>query len=53
MQIHGYRNDRYRAAVRPEDKYSWFLKPWLDWVNSGSKRDKDGKPIIENKEATA
>lgn len=53
MQIHGYGNDCYRAAVRPEDKYSWFLKPWLDWVNSGSKRDKDGKPIIENKEATA
>lgn len=53
VQIHGYKNERYPAAVRPEDKYSWFLKPWLDWVNSGSRRDKDGKPLIENKEATA
>lgn len=53
VQIHGYRNEHYKGAVSAVEKYAWFLEPWLDWANGGSKRDKDGKPIIENKEATA
>lgn len=52
-QIHGYRNEGYGAKVSMRDKYAWFLDPWLEWVNSGSKRDKAGKPIMDNKEATA
>lgn len=52
-QIHGYRNEGYGAKVSMRDKYAWFLGPWLEWVNAGSKRDKAGKPIMDNKEATA
>lgn len=52
-QIHGYRNEGYGAKVSMRDKYAWFLDPWLEWVNAGSKRDKAGKPVMENKEATA
>lgn len=53
QQIHGYRNEAYGAKVSMRDKYACFLDPWLEWVNSGSKRDKAGKPIMDNKEATA
>lgn len=53
QQIHGYRNEGYGAKVSMRDKYAWLLDPWLEWVNAGSKRDKAGKPVIENKEATA
>lgn len=65
MQIHGYRNEGYarregeREAVNPRVRYAWFLDTWLDWVNSGSKRDRDGNPVLpeskktEKKERTA
>ena len=52
MQIHGYRNEGYanrkgeREAVNPRVRYAWFLDVWLDWVNAGSKRDKDGNPVL-------
>lgn len=49
-QIHGYRNEGYafgqREKVSPRERFAWFLDPWLEWVNSGSKRDKQGQPIL-------
>lgn len=55
MQVHGYKNERYTHAVSARVKYDWFLSIWMQWLKAGSKRDKDGKPIIpENrKEQTA
>ena len=53
-QVHGYRNDLYKNAVRPMDRYEWFFSVWLDWLRHGSKRDKNGRPILpETKENTA
>lgn len=46
LQIHGYRNEGYRHAVPPKKKFAWFLDPWLDWVNRGSERDRDGAPVL-------
>lgn len=46
QQIHGYRNEGYKNAVSPRKKYAWFLDVWLDWVNHGSERDKDGLPVL-------
>ncbi len=55
VQIHGYRNDMYsETAPNPEERYAWFLSVWMDWLRSGSKRDKNGKPILpEGMERTA
>lgn len=62
-QVHGYKNEGYakgeeREAVRPSNRYAWFLEAWLGWVNAGSQRDSDGRPVlpgetIEKKERTA
>lgn len=55
VQIHGYKNESYCAGrVSPEDKYGWFLDIWFDWLRHGSKRSKDGKPVLPaGKEKTA
>jgi hypothetical protein len=63
QQIHGYRNEGYlkpqediarKNKARPETKYKWFLDIWKEWVKNGSRRDKDGKPVMINeKEKTA
>lgn len=55
VQIHGYRNDMYsKTAPKPKERYAWFLSVWMDWLRSGSRRDKNGKPILpEGKERTA
>lgn len=52
-QIHGYRNEglyttKGRFTPDPREKYRSFLDPWLDWVKAGSKRKKDGTPIVPN-----
>ena len=52
-QIHGYRNEAYDRAVSMREKYAWFLNPWLEWVNAGSKRDGSGSPIINEEVKTA
>lgn len=62
-QIHGYRNETYlkdkvwdkrKIGAMPEVKYKWFLDVWKAWVKAGSRRDKDGRPILpKNKEKTA
>ena len=52
-QIHGYMNERYRPSASQKDKYAWFLNPWLEWVNSGSRREGSGIPIIKEEVKTA
>ena len=56
QQIHGYKNDNFgkRGTGNPKQQYAWFLDVWLDWLAHGSKRDKDGRPILsKRKENTA
>ena len=54
VQIHGYKNEGYKKSVKPAVKYKWFLDMWYAWMRSGSKRDKNGKPVIPaEKEKTA
>ncbi len=48
VQAHGYRNEQ-DGAPDPEKAYAFILKPWLKWIAAGSKRDKDGIPIIKQK----
>lgn len=47
IQIHGFQNDR--NAANPRTTMAWMIKPWLDWIAKGSKRDKDGKPRLPKK----
>lgn len=44
-----------REMNGPQYKFRWFLDAWKDWVEAGSKRDKQGNPILtkSNKEKTA
>lgn len=49
VQIHGYRNER-DGAESPRKRYAAIVEPWLNWVEAGSKRDKDGKPILPRKQ---
>jgi len=49
-QVHGWRNENYPHAVKPEEKYGWFLDAWLGWVNSGSPRDKAGRPVTNDRQ---
>ena len=45
VQIHGYKNERDGAA-NPRTKMAWMLDPWLDWIERGSPRKKDGSPKL-------
>lgn len=47
IQVHGFQNDR--NAANPRMTMAWIIKPWLDWIAKGSKRDKDGKPKLPRK----
>ena len=50
-QIHGKGNDIGKKDwEKPEREMAWLLEPWLDWVNGGSPRDRDGKPIVKGNE---
>lgn len=47
-QIHGYRNenrDGTRLAT-PQQRHGAFIELWLAWLKGGSKRDKNGRPIL-------
>lgn len=46
-QIHGYRNDVGKRPVT--QTMAWFLDPWCDWWQHGSRRDKAGNPILRNR----
>lgn len=58
VQIHGYQNEGMysatdRIAPDPREVYRGFLDTWLAWLKAGSKRDKDGKPILPRKRKAA
>ena len=46
-QIHGKNNDI--GGVSPRVTHKKFLDTWLEWLEDGSKRDADGKPILPKK----
>lgn len=50
VQVHGYLNDR--GAESPWVTHKEFFDVWLAWLKAGSKRDKDGKPILPRKRKT-
>lgn len=50
-QIHGYKNEglyslKGRFAPDPRETFRWLIDPWLDWIAKGSRRRKDGTPIV-------
>lgn len=45
VQIHGYDNERDGRAS-PRKVHKEFLDTWLAWLKAGSRRDKDGKPVL-------
>lgn len=54
VQIHGYRNEglysaKGRFAPDPREEHREWLDTWLDWLKKGSKRDKEGKPVLPRK----
>ena len=53
IQIHGYKNERYRRAVSPRIRYQGLLDTWLSWVEQGSRRDDKGNPILPKGVQTA
>lgn len=48
IQIHGYKNERVQGAKDPRRVLGRRLDRWLAWVAGGSKRDKEGKPLLPN-----
>ena len=53
-QIHGWDDERSACEENPErtrceELYADFLTVWLAWLKSGSKRDKQGDPILPRK----
>lgn len=60
VQIHGFKNEGLhtaegRFAPDPREVFRDFLDQWLAWVAKGSRRKKDGTPIVpkNKKEAVA
>lgn len=47
-QIHGYRNERKdgEKLASPQERHGAFIDLWLTWLKGGSKRDKNGRPIL-------
>lgn len=50
-QIHGYKNEglytsKGRFAPDPREVYKDVLDRWLAWVRHGSRRDKQGRPLL-------
>ena len=53
-QIHGYKNEGLymkggRFAPDPREVYRETLDRWLKWIANGSKRDKQGRPMLPKK----
>lgn len=51
VQIHGYRNEglysgKGRFAPDPKEVYKDWLEVWLKWLKAGSRRRKNGTPIL-------
>ena len=54
VQIHGYRNEgvhsaKGRFAPDPKEVYKDWLEVWLKWLKAGSRRRKDGTPVLPKK----
>lgn len=45
MQIHGYDNER-SGGESPRKVHKEFLDTWLSWLKAGSRRDRNGKPVL-------
>ncbi|MBR1896066.1 MAG: PcfJ domain-containing protein, partial [Pyramidobacter sp.] len=55
MQIHGYKNEAAACRANPKrlsprELYKDFLDDWLAWIKAGSKRDKNGVPVVPERE---
>lgn len=48
-QIHGYDNE-LDGRASPRKVHKEFLDTWLAWLKAGSRRDKDGKPVLPKRE---
>lgn len=44
VQAHGFRNDR--NGQPPRVTHRRFFDTWLAWLRAGSRRERDGKPIL-------
>ncbi len=58
VQIHGFKNEglhttKGRFAPDPREVYREFLDTWLDWMEKGSRRDKEGNPKLPKKKGAA
>ena len=51
-QIHGYDNER-SGGENPRKVHKEFLDTWLAWLKAGSRRDKDGNPVLPKREEKA
>lgn len=54
IQVHGYDDERTACKdnpnrENPRNLYREFFDNWLGWVSAGSKRDKEGNPILKTK----
>ena len=54
IQIHGWDDERTPCKDNPKRKnprvlYQDFLTVWTQWLEAGSRRDKDGKPKLPRK----
>lgn len=47
-QIHGFQNER-DGSPSPRTAYKKFLDAWLKWLDEGSKRTENGRPIVSKK----
>ena len=45
IQAHGLKNDC--GGIPPRTKHRYFFDTWLAWIRAGSKRDEEGKPLIQ------
>lgn len=48
-QIHGYKNDLGAGRVSPMITHEKLLRNWRRWLKAGSKRDKNGHPVMTTK----
>lgn len=54
VQIHGYKNECYnRKGQTMKQKYKWFLDEWFRWMLAGSRRDKNGNPVMPGEKEKA
>ena len=54
VQAHGWDDERTACKknpkrIPPSELYADFLSTWLEWLETGSKRDKAGHPILPQK----